>query len=116
MARDIPMNELKVGLSSHVIGIDEEGNTVRTPGRELLNAFANAQRIVDCNFNNLTPGEYYVSGNLQNAPSSEDWFIVKVIGASDLFQFAMSITSDTLWKRAKMNGSWRVWKSITFTS
>lgn len=113
---DKRMNELLSGFPDRIIGIDIEGNSVQVPGREFLKEFAYAERKVDIDFNNLLPGEYYVSGNLSNAPSSEDWFVVKVIGTGDLLQFAMSITSDTLWKRTKMNNSWRAWKSIVFTS
>lgn len=71
--------------------------------------------MVDCNLDDLTPGEYYVYGELQNAPSSGNWIIVKVIGASDLIQLAISVFDDTLWKRTKLNGYWKEWKSITFT-
>ncbi|WP_456059171.1 pyocin knob domain-containing protein, partial [Bacteroides clarus] len=116
MAEDIKLNEVKTGLLSHIIGVDENGTTVATLGREFLNSFAAAQRIVDCDLDNLLPGEYYISGNLRNAPSSEDWFFVKVIGVGDLLQYATSVTSDTLWRRVKMNGAWRVWKSINFVT
>ena len=101
MTEDIKLNEVKTGLLSHIIGVDENGTTVATLGREFLNSFAAAQRIVDCDLDN---------------PSSEDWFFVKVIGVGDLLQYATSVTSDTLWRRVKMNGAWRVWKSINFVT
>mgnify|MGYP001774235811 FL=1 len=113
---DKRMNEfMTVDDVAYLYGEDIDKSQGKIEKGTFLKVSAYAQFVSNCNFDDLVPGEYYVSGELQNAPSSGDWFMVKVIGTSDLIQFAISVTDDILWKRVKMNSFWKEWKSISFT-
>lgn len=113
---DKKMNDfMTVNDVAYLYGENMNNSQGKIEKSTFLKVSAYAQFVSNCNFDDLLPGEYYVSGELQNAPSAGDWFMVKVIGTSDLIQFAISVTDDTLWKRTKMNSFWKEWKSISFT-